>query len=248
MNRQSKSVLASFFIHGALIGLCVTLCSSSTHTKAPVLIDFSLLGSRGAEPSGPEKTEKMSRQEIPRPRIAEKHDRPVVEKPRTEKITPIPLNPLPIPASQLTGIVPVAAPAGSMVRRLGQETGDAGSNVGTIRTGSAAGTGVGAGSGTGNSAEQMKNRYLREQYEYIKDLIQNNVSYPQRAIRMGWTGRVVVHFVILENGRVADTRIVSSSGYDLLDENVIETIRSVEPFPRPPARAELKIPITYRLH
>jgi protein TonB len=134
-----------------------------------------------------------------------------------------------------------------------------GTGKGTF-TGGGSGSGSGGGGGTGNgkgqspsghgtgiSTGQLKNRYLEEQFEYIKMLIEKNINYPARARRMGWTGKVVVSFIILENGRVSDMKIVKSSGYELLDDNVMETIRKVQPFPKPPVRAELKIPITYRL-
>ncbi len=115
-------------------------------------------------------------------------------------------------------------------------------------SGSGIGTGQGtSGNGTGASVGQLKNRYLREQFEYIKTLIDKNLVYPRKAKRMGWSGKVVVSFVIKEDGYVTGMKIIISSGYDLLDDNVIETIRKVQPFPKPPVRAEIKIPITYRL-
>jgi len=89
--------------------------------------------------------------------------------------------------------------------------------------------------------------YMKEHFAYIKEMIQRNISYPARARKMGWTGRVVVSFVIHETGQVSNEKIVASSGFDLLDNNVISTIRTVAPFPRPPVRAELRVPITYRL-
>jgi len=40
---------------------------------------------------------------------------------------------------------------------------------------------------------------------------------------------------------------VESSGFEVLDSNVIATIKAVSPFPRPPVKAELHVPIIYRL-
>jgi len=65
---------------------------------------------------------------------------------------------------------------------------------------------------------------------------------------MGWTGRVVVCFQVLKNGHVDKIRIKDSSGYEILDNNVIDTIREVEPFPRPPEWVEINMPIVYRLY
>ncbi len=103
-----------------------------------------------------------------------------------------------------------------------------------------------SGYGTGTSTEQLRKKYLAEQFDYIKKLIEKNIKYPARALRMGWTGRVLVSFTILENGHVANMKILSSSGYDLLDENILDTIKTVEPFPKPPVSALLKIPFDYR--
>jgi protein TonB len=64
---------------------------------------------------------------------------------------------------------------------------------------------------------------------------------------MGWTGRVVVCFQVMKNGRVDKIRVKNSSGYEILDSNVVDTIREVEPFPPPPEWVELSMPILYRL-
>ncbi len=106
---------------------------------------------------------------------------------------------------------------------------------------------AGGGGGGEGGADQLRSRYRKEQFEYIRRIIQEHVSYPPRAQRNGWQGRVVVLFSVLENGRVRDIRIRKSSGYEILDENVIETIRKVEPFPRPPISVELVIPVAYNL-
>jgi len=46
---------------------------------------------------------------------------------------------------------------------------------------------------------------------------------------------------------VRDEMVVASSGFDLLDNNVINTIRAMAPFPHPPVKAELRVPIICRL-
>lgn len=127
---------------------------------------------------------------------------------------------------------------------------------------SVAGAGIGAGSssrmrngadgseGAGKgreSREGLKSRYLREHFAYIRDLILKNLTYPPMARKNGWQGKVKVSFMIREDGKVETIRIVESSGYVVLDRNVVETIREVQPFPKPPVRAELVIPVTYAL-
>lgn len=111
-------------------------------------------------------------------------------------------------------------------------------------SGGGSGKGHGTGSGDGNI---LFERYLAEHYAYIRNLIMRRLKYPPIARKMGWRGKVVVSFLIKESGHVENTRIISSSGYEVLDRNVLSTIREAQPFPRPPVMAELIIPIAYRL-
>jgi len=103
------------------------------------------------------------------------------------------------------------------------------------------------GDGTGDAKERLKGKYLEENFSYIKDIIQRNITYPRKARRKGWVGAVTVSFIILESGRVENIKILKSSGHELLDGNVMETIKAIGSFPKPPVKAELHIPIIYRL-
>jgi periplasmic protein TonB len=134
----------------------------------------------------------------------------------------------------------------------------AGTGVGSGRgTGSGSGSGAGSGDGRGGSdgpgyghgetATALKNRYLREHFSYIKDLIYKNLTYPLIARKQGWEGVVTVSFTILETGNVENIRILQTSGFDILDRNLVATIRLVQPFPKPPVKAELTIPVRYHL-
>lgn len=98
-------------------------------------------------------------------------------------------------------------------------------------------------SGTSNDEKA----YIAKHFAYIRDIIMKNLCYPLMARKMGWQGKVIVSFIINENGGVEDIKIIKSSGFDMLDRGAIKTIRKVCPFPKPPARAELRVPIVYRL-
>ncbi|OPY66524.1 MAG: Gram-negative bacterial tonB protein [Syntrophorhabdus sp. PtaU1.Bin050] len=113
--------------------------------------------------------------------------------------------------------------------------------------GSGGGTGKGHGTGSGDTMGTLRMQYLREHFSYIRDLIQKHIKYPQIAKKMGWKGKVVVSFVIRENGGVEKSKILASSGYEVLDRQVLTVIREVQPFPKPPVKAELIIPIMYKL-
>lgn len=107
--------------------------------------------------------------------------------------------------------------------------------------------GAGKGYGMGQSEEYMRMKYLKEHFRYIRDLIMKHLTYPLLARKMGWKGQVTVSFIICEKGTVERIRIIKSSGHKILDENVESTIREVQPFPKPPVRAEIIIPVVYRL-
>ncbi len=54
--------------------------------------------------------------------------------------------------------------------------------------------------------------------------------YPTDAARRGMQGKVEVVFVINKDGRVGRIRIVKSSGYDILDQSIIETLKLASPY------------------
>ncbi|MDP2278545.1 MAG: energy transducer TonB, partial [Nitrospirota bacterium] len=128
-------------------------------------------------------------------------------------------------------------------RNLAAQSKADGLSAGRDAIGSAA-----SGSGSGSSIEKAKMRYLKEHFVYIRDMIMKNISYPHMARKMGWEGRVVISFVVEESGRVEDIRVIESSGIGLLDKNAVQTIIKASPFPKPPVKAALIIPVVYKLN
>lgn len=111
--------------------------------------------------------------------------------------------------------------------------------------------GINAKQATGNSAgntDGIMKGYLRSHLSYIKEMIQRNLSYPETARREGWIGKVKISFVIANNGRAQDIKIVQSSGFKILDKSAKEAVSRSSPFPHPPAEARVIIPILYTLH
>ena len=81
----------------------------------------------------------------------------------------------------------------------------------------------------------------------VRERIVRSLSYPPRARKMGWEGRVVVGFVLLADGRVRDLRVLSSSGHEALDEAALAAVRRAAPYP-PPGRDRLvRTPVSFRL-
>jgi protein TonB len=90
--------------------------------------------------------------------------------------------------------------------------------------------------------------YVKNNFLYIRDLIQKNITYPMFARHMGWQGKVTVSFLILSDGRISDIKVKQSSGKDILDKNAVETVKRASPFPPPPVKAEITVPVVYALH
>jgi protein TonB len=81
----------------------------------------------------------------------------------------------------------------------------------------------------------------------IRDEVMKNVTYPERARRMGWEGRVIISFMIHEDGSVHDTRILQSSGVSVLDEAAKEALRKSVIHSQIAKRVHVVLPIEYKL-
>ena len=87
------------------------------------------------------------------------------------------------------------------------------------------------------------------QYDFasIRAQIVSHLSFPSAARRMGMTGKIIVSFLLREDGGVENILVVQSSGYEMLDDHVVSTIRATAPFSKPPARVQLVLPIVFHL-
>jgi periplasmic protein TonB len=88
---------------------------------------------------------------------------------------------------------------------------------------------------------------MKAHFAGIRSTIISKLSYPRLARRMGWTGTVKVSFIVNEDGCVNNVQVLTSSGFEALDNNTVETIKRCSPYPKPPVKAEMIMPITYRL-
>jgi periplasmic protein TonB len=88
---------------------------------------------------------------------------------------------------------------------------------------------------------------LEEHFSGIREAIEKKLSYPPMARRMGWEGTTEVSSVVREDGAVKDIKVLAGSGFELLDRNVVATVRACSPYLKPPVTAEVIMPITYRL-
>ena len=88
----------------------------------------------------------------------------------------------------------------------------------------------------------------QEAAKFLKALeshISRYQRYPEAARRDGVHGKVQLVFSMLRDGTVTDVRIESSSGYSVLDQAAIDTIRRAAPLPRIPAELPERLDILF---
>jgi protein TonB len=257
MKTELNAFLASSFLHLLVVGSAASFAAFTIKPQTPVVVDFTI------EPEHPTDTLATAdnpgvapRRSIPAPRPSPTAPTlSVAALPETVPATPVVQNevisvapeavPAVAPSSQ-----PVAAPE-SVVASSGRVT--ASSSAPATGQGTVTANGsekdissVGNGS-RGENSETLRERYLKNHFGYIRDLINGNLRYPYRARRMGWSGALKVEFTVHEDGTVDRIRVIKSSGVNMLDYNAMETVRRSSPFPKPPVSARLIIPVEYVL-
>jgi protein TonB len=271
MRENYLGAVISILVHSCVILLLAAASFAVQNRPAEVLeIDFSLMKdpAKGSLP----KVEKEIIEKKPRvlkgatrPKRIVEPDRPFKENPETiaakEQVTPpsvptittssVPdltseqVEPSPMPtvvtASDAQGEMVVHGPpatyAGSSgsVSALQRQGGSAG------ETNGAEGGDGGAGVGGETVLEEGKD------YTYIRHAVMKNIGYPERARRMGFEGKTLLSFMVLENGTTSQIKVEKSSGYRLLDDSAVEGVaRTVIP-KKVTYRVVVRLPITYRL-
>ncbi|GAB4422955.1 MAG: energy transducer TonB [Thermodesulfovibrionales bacterium] len=253
-NREFKAFVWSFGLHAMIFMTFFVVSSTMLSYPRPIIIDFSIEDSPDSvredvkrslpvakrevsKKTGPLKNQRslgvskeIFKEEAKREgqSVKESLQRPVTESLSEEQV--------PVPSQKEVAGSPVAKP----VITDESARGDAGHDSRKPNSASI--------SNAGDSIERSRQRYLKEHFTYIRDIIMKNLAYPHMARKMGWEGRVTVSFVVFENGSASDIKILESSGFDILDRNAMETVKKVSPFPKPPVRAEVIIPIVYKLN
>lgn len=234
MNYQSRGLQFSLILHAVVVAFVIVTSGSLVPISKPIVIDFNIEDSSDAPKEKPK--------ELPAPKPPVRSQKPEVKEQKKEIEKPAlvaDMHPTPITESQVP--IPSVQPRTEQV--VAKNEGHA---AASSRTDSSLGDKKGT-DGAGNSEEKARMRYLKEHFSYIRDTIMKNLSYPHMARKRGWEGRVTVSFIVYESGHVENIKILESSGFGILDKNAIETIKRVCPLPKPPVRAELIMPIVYRL-
>jgi len=149
----------------------------------------------------------------------------------------------PVEENSESTIITASALAGASSGSIGGLS-RGGSNIGDTRTGMIGSSGKGSGGG----GHGGKIRYLKENFSYIRDMIQKKVVYPKIARQNGWQGKVTVSFIIFSDGFAKDITIIKTSGVEVLDSSAAVAVKDASPFPKPPCEAQIIIPLVYKLN
>lgn len=239
MNEQTRYFGISVGLHGALLTLLFALASGAAIRSQVVTIDFSL------EKTAPGCEIQQIRPHLSAPpshlltkpaSFRQTADQPAKPAPEFTR-TPEPAE----PAFQPTAAVAQAAAPSTGQRVAGASTAPA---IAIVQAASATSNGNPSGEA---GVEQVKKKYLKEHFNYIRDLIVKRLAYPPIARRMEWSGKVVLSFIVSEDGEVRSVRVKESSGYTVLDNSAMDTVKRAAPFPRPPVAAEIVMPVLFKL-
>lgn len=230
MRDQARYFATSLGIHLSVLMLLLGLTAQAVKHAPPITLDFTLTNCQIPEPP---------REKPKQPPSAPKEAPPPQPTPVKQEAVHQPPQPAP-PAPLYAAPTPDAPPPARAVQESVPRP------VATAPPPIAAPRAAPPGDDRG-SAEKAQQRYLKEHFTYIRELIMKRLTYPPVARRMGWTGRVVLVFVVTEDGTVRSLRVKESSGYPALDNSAMETVKNAAPFPRPPVAAELVMPVQFNL-
>ena len=237
---QTVGFSTSILAHGAFGLLLFSLIRLAPGAPPAVIIDLSILAAQPATPAPQAAVATIvpaappiARQEVVQPQPPKKVVKTkvapvseVVQHPSPATVTEVKQEAIP-PASEATEKNSFAAQP-TMAREEG------GAPTATVANGN-------------SNTSTVAKLWIKENFNFIKEAIRKNMTYPTLARKNGWQGKVLVSFVICLDGLVEDIRIAKSSGVALLDKNAVDTIKQIAPFPNPPVRATIIVPINYTL-
>jgi TonB family protein len=95
-------------------------------------------------------------------------------------------------------------------------------------------------------------KFIRNNLNRIQAITQHYLTmrgYPPFAVEQHMQGINVVEFYLHPNGDITDLKVISSSGYHVLDDNSLDTIRTAyKDYPRPKETTKIRFYIHYQLY
>ena len=261
----------SFLFHAMILSLVLLAGKYISPAAQPMVIDFSISSAKPAATqvamnkghvekgiASPKPMKKPVEKKIVQPVVPKALPERVVEKKKPKPVEPAPeqikvvkkKKPEPLP-EETVAVKPEesasVSPEPVQAETANDDLPDESQPYAARAGGDQETTPVPAGDGSVSGPRDPRARYIKAHYEYIKKDIQNKMIYPLLARKKGWQGTVIVSFVVSKDGMVQQVHIKESSGFSLLDQSAVNTIKKAAPFPPPPARAELIVPINYNL-
>ena len=105
-----------------------------------------------------------------------------------------------------------------------------------------------AASGTDTTGAEARARIEAQ----LHTSLARHFDYPYAARLRGWEGSVLLAFIVQASGNLNDIRIVRSSGFAMLDDSAVDSLKKVQHLPEAVAwlngrDLEMHLPIVYRL-
>ena len=92
-------------------------------------------------------------------------------------------------------------------------------------------------------------KYLKESLASIGQITQRYLEYPYLAAYGKQSGTNVIKFFLHPDGKISEVEIISTSGYNILDWNTIDTIeQAYRDYPRPEEKTKIIIYVNYILN
>lgn len=248
MNYQLKGTAISLLLHAAVISALFSVATYTPVKKQVIALDFSILDGKQQQVSkGKKIVDEVKQVKTVKPKPLPKK---IVKKPVPQKVVePEPVKEIVEKPEIIPAREPLITPEPTEVAEAVTETEDmTTAENDTAQSEMVAETENTTSNDTSdNSAMAAKERYVKDHFAYIKDKIEKEIVYPWIARRRGLEGKVILSFVICEDGTVHGINIVEKSGHTILDKSAVATVKRAAPFPAPPIRAEIVIPLSYRL-
>jgi TonB family protein len=77
------------------------------------------------------------------------------------------------------------------------------------------------------SSHSSNSQYRTLVLSRVRGQMSQHFYYPAMARRQGWQGKVLLDFLLAENGHIDDVRVKLSSGYKILDHAAIDALSKV---------------------
>lgn len=86
-------------------------------------------------------------------------------------------------------------------------------------------------------------------FQVITQRVLNRMGYPKLAAKLQIGGINIVEFMFHPNGDISGLKIISSSGYSILDDYTLELIQiAYKDYPKPSESTKLRFKVFYRLY